>query len=110
MKLIICVVSDNKDAHTLLEELMKKEYRVTKLASTGGFLKKGNTTLLIGVEQQQVDDVIQVIGNICQSRKQFITPIPPLPGPAEPFLSYPVEVMVGGAAVFVVDVEKSVKF
>jgi len=110
MKLIICVVSDNKDAYRLLEELMKKEYRATKLASTGGFLQKGNTTLLIGVEQQQVDDVLQVIGNICRSRKQVVSPIPPLPGPADSFVSCPVEVMAGGATVFVVDVEKSVKF
>lgn len=108
MKLIVCVVAD-KDSHDLLEELVNKGYRATKLASTGGFLKEGNTTLLIGVEDENVDNVISIIDRICKVRKQMITPISPLPGPAESYMSYPVEVPTGGATVFVLDVEKYLK-
>lgn len=108
MKLLISIVA-NKDAPNLLEELMKKEYRTTKLASTGGFLKQGNTTLLIGVEEEQVDEVVEIIRSVCRSRKQLVTPISPLPGPAESFITYPVEVTVGGAAIFIINVEKSIR-
>ena len=54
MKLIIAIVQD-EDAPGLIEDLTEEEYRVTKLASTGGFLKSGNTTLLRGVEDEQVE-------------------------------------------------------
>lgn len=108
MKLIVCVVTD-KDSHALLEQLVNKGYRATKLASTGGFLKEGNTTLLIGVDDEMVDNVIYIIETICKVRKQMITPISPLPGPAESFITYPVEVSTGGATVFIIDVEKYLK-
>lgn len=106
MKLVICIVA-NKDTNKLLDALVKKEYRATKLASTGGFLKEGNTTLLMGVESEQVEEVIGIIGRICRSRKQVVAPIST--GLAESFVPYPMEVTVGGATVFVVDIEKSVR-
>lgn len=108
MKLLVCVVTD-KDSHALLEQLVNKGYRATKLASTGGFLKEGNTTLLIGVEDEMVDKVITTIETICQVRKQMITPISPMPGPAESFIPYPVEISIGGATIFIIDVEKYLK-
>ena len=108
IKLVISIVSD-KDASHLLNELVQKGYRTTKLASTGGFLREGNTTMLIGVEKERVDDVISIISTICQSRKQIVTPISSLPGPAEPFAAYPMEITVGGATVFVIDVEQNIK-
>ena len=49
MKMVIAIVQ-NEDAYFLIEALMENEFSVTKLATTGGFLKVGNTTLLIGVE------------------------------------------------------------
>ncbi len=48
---------------------MDKKYRTTKLSSTGGFLKAGNTTLLIGVEDEKVDEVIKIIEEECISKK-----------------------------------------
>jgi len=108
MKLVISVISD-KDGAPLLNELVRKGYRATKLASTGGFLREGNTTMLIGVENEEVDDVVSIISEMCQSRKQIVTPIAALPGPAEPFAAYPLEITVGGATVFVIDVEKNIK-
>jgi len=108
MKLVISIVSD-KDAHPLLETLIQKGHRATKLSSTGGFLREGNTTLFMGVEKEKVDEVISIISNVCQSRQQFVTPISPLPGPAESYVPLPIEVTVGGATVFVLDVEKNLK-
>lgn len=109
MKLIVAVVQD-KDSVRLVEALVEKGYRSTKLASTGGFLKAGNTTLLIGVEDKHVQPVVNIIKDICHSREQLITPMAPVGGNSvESYVPYPVEVLVGGATVFVLDVEKFVR-
>ncbi len=106
MKMIIAIVQD-KDSVRLLERLMTDSYRVTKLASSGGFLKAGNTTLLIGVEEEHVPNVIGIIKETCHSREQLVTPMSPVgTSGTESFLPYPVEVIVGGATIFVIDVEE----
>lgn len=105
MKLVIAVVQD-KDAVRLLESLVEKGFRATKLASTGGFLKEGNTTLLLGVDDGQANEVVSIIKRTCQSREQLVTPLTPVGGPVDSYVPYPVEVMVGGAAVFVLAVER----
>ncbi|QSQ08568.1 putative protein YaaQ [Koleobacter methoxysyntrophicus] len=104
MKLIIAVIQD-KDAPKLIEELMENNFGVTKMASTGGFLKSGNTTLMIGVEDEKVDDVISIIDKKCKSRKQVVAPLP-LGGPGDSYVPYPIEVNVGGATIFVLNVER----
>lgn len=108
MKLVIAIVHD-EDAKSLLEDLTKSEFRVTKLASTGGFLKAGNTTVLVGVEDDEIDRVKEIIGENCQSRKEMVTSPAPVSGTTGVFIPYPVEVTVGGATVFVVDVEEYLK-
>ena len=109
MKLIVAVVQD-KDSVRLVEALVEKGYRSTKLASTGGFLKSGNTTLLIGVEEKSVQPVVDSIKEICHSREQLITPMAPVgSNSVESYMPYPIEVLVGGATVFVLDVEKFVR-
>ena len=105
MKLIIAVIQD-KDSHRLVEALVEKNYRSTKLASTGGFLREGNTTLLIGVDDSKVGDVVSIIKKTCQSREQLVTPLTPVGGPVDSYVPYPVEVLVGGATIFVLDVER----
>jgi len=105
MKLVIAIVQDD-DASELVEELMKNKIGVTKLASTGGFLKSGNTTLLIGIEKEKVDDVIKIIEDLCKSRKTITTAASPTTWIAGSYMSYPIEVNVGGATIFVVDVDK----
>ncbi len=108
MKLVISIVND-EDVHHLIDDLTKNEFRVTKLATTGGFLKSGNTTLLIGVEDEQVDDVLKIIEDNCKTRKQMVTSPTPISGTAEVFIPYPMEIKVGGATVFVIDIEKYLK-
>jgi uncharacterized protein YaaQ len=110
MKLLIAVVQD-KDSIRLIESLVDNGYRSTKLASTGGFLKAGNTTLLIGVEDEEIPKVMDIIKEICQAREQLVTPMAPVGSNAvESYVPYPIEVLVGGATIFVVDVEKFVRF
>lgn len=108
MKLIIAIVQDD-DAVELIEDLMGLGFRVTKLATTGGFLKSGNTTLMIGVEQEKVDIVISKIEDVCKTREQIITTPSPVAGLTDVYVPSPVEVEVGGATIFVVDVDKFIK-
>lgn len=107
MKLIIAIVQD-KDVPRLTEEIVKAGFSATKLASTGGFLREGNSTFFIGVEEDQVEKVLDVIRRTCRSREQIITPMTPV-GPGESYVPYPVGVMVGGATVFIVSVDRFVK-
>lgn len=108
MKLIIAIVQDD-DAGELIDILTDTGFRVTKLATTGGFLKAGNTTLMIGVEIEKVDEVLNVIEEVCKTRDQVITSPSPVAGSTGVYVPYPVEVEVGGATVFVVDVDKFIK-
>lgn len=105
MKLVIAVVQDD-DAADLVDILNEANYRVTKLATTGGFLKSGNTTLMIGVEKERVDEVIKIIEEVCKTRKQIVTSPSPVAGSTGVYVPYPIEVQVGGATVFVVDVDR----
>lgn len=108
MKLIIAIVQDD-DAGELIDILTDTGFRVTKLATTGGFLKAGNTTLMIGVELEKVDEILKVIEDVCKTRDQVITSPSPVAGSTGVYVPYPVEVEVGGATVFVVDVDKFIK-
>ncbi|EJP6474015.1 cyclic-di-AMP receptor [Clostridium botulinum] len=108
MKLVIAIVQDD-DASDLIDEITEDGFRVTKLATTGGFLKAGNTTLMIGVEEKDVNRLIKKIEDICKTRNQIVTSASPVTGTAGMYVSYPIEVEVGGATIFVVDVDKFVR-
>ena len=105
MKLVTAIVH-NEDAAALTDALLEKEYRATRVNSSGGFLKQGNATILVGVEDDQVDAVLELISANCHARKQFVNPMPPIMEPGEFYMPYPVEVEVGGATVFVIPVER----
>ena len=105
MKLIIAIVQD-EDASRLMSTLLNEGYRVTKLATTGGFLRAGNTTLLLGVEDDKYDGAIEIIEKVCKSRKQIATSPSTMSGSPGVYVPYPIEVVVGGATVFVMNVEK----
>jgi len=105
MKLVIAIIH-SEDATSLVDALTDKEYRVTRLHSSGGFLKQANSTVMLGVEEGQVEDVLGVIRETCHARSQYINPMPPLMEPGEFYMPYPVEVTFGGATVFVMDVAR----
>ena len=105
MKLIIAIVHSD-DAQAVITEISRAGFSATKLSTTGGFMRAGNTTLLIGVEDTQVDEVIALIGKKAHSHKQVVSAPAASEGAVK---SVPLEVKVGGATVFVVDVDKFVK-
>ncbi len=109
MQLIFAVVQD-KDVARLSERLVKAGMRATKLASTGGFLRAGNTTFMIGVDDSRVEETLSHIKQSCRSRDQLVTPLTPLGNQVESFVSYPVSVQVGGATVFIVQVDRFEQF
>lgn len=105
MRLIIAIVQD-EDSGKLVDKLMKNQFGVTKLASTGGFLKSGNTTLIVGAEKEKVDAAIEIIRETCSPRKRITTTPAPTTWATGVYTPYSVEVEVGGATVFVVNVEQ----
>ncbi len=109
MKLILAVIQD-QDSNKLMNALVNNNFRATKLASTGGFLKSGNTTFMIGTEDIRVDRALQIIKENCKSRDQLVAPISPMGGNADSYVPYPVEVEVGGATVFVLPIENFQQF
>ena len=103
MKLVYAIVHSD-DAYAVNKGLSSAGIRATKLASTGGFLSKGNTTFMICCDNAQVDTVIEVCKQYSQKRKKTV--------PASAVLerdyanAEPVEVTIGGATIFVTDIER----
>lgn len=108
MKLLIAIVHDD-DSAKVMAELNKQGFRVTRMCSSGGFLKAGNTTLMIGVDDEGVEKVLSVIESKSKTRKETVNSAMTSAG-ALGYMSYPIEVTVGGATVFVLDVDRFVKF
>ncbi len=107
MKLVIGIVN-GEDAANLLDEITKAGFRATKLSTSGGFLKMGNVTVLIGVEEEKVEELLDIFRNCCSRRTQMVSAVPPYMG--EGFISStPVEITIGGATLFVLDVENFIK-
>jgi uncharacterized protein YaaQ len=105
VKLVVAIVHSD-DAGPCTKALTDSGFDCTRLNTSGGFLQKGNATLLVGVSDEQVDDVIDVLRRRARGRAEYINPLPPIAEPAEFFVPFPVEVEVGGATVFVLDVAR----
>ncbi|MDR0921654.1 MAG: cyclic-di-AMP receptor [Lactobacillales bacterium] len=104
MKMIMAIVQD-KDSNRLANKLIDADIRATKLSSTGGFLKSGNSTFIIGIEDKRIEEALKLIEETCQSRKQYVSSPITLDISLDGQVPYPVEVEVGGATVFVLPVE-----
>ncbi|MBQ7992394.1 MAG: cyclic-di-AMP receptor [Solobacterium sp.] len=106
MKLILAIVS-NDDAPAVSTALTKNNFYITRLATTGGFLRAGNTTIIVGTEDEKVDKVIELIGSEAKRRTEIV------PSTASydigRYASFPVEVQIGGATIFVLDVDQFMK-
>ena len=105
MKLVVTIVH-SEDASGLVEALLRKDYRATRLQSSGGFLKESNATIILGVEDDGTDAALEIIRETCHARTQVVNPMPPIMEPGEFFMPYTLEVEVGGATVFVLPVER----
>jgi uncharacterized protein YaaQ len=104
VKLVVAVVQ-GEDAERTVVALNDAGFGSTRVASTGGFLRQGNVTLLIGVDDSQVAEAVGIIRRNCHERARYMTAVPPIAGPGELLMANPVEVQVGGATVFVVPVD-----
>jgi uncharacterized protein YaaQ len=109
MKLVMSIVQSD-DAGRLVDALTAAGYRATTISTTGGFLRQGNATIFVGTEDDQVPQVLKLIQENCHTRRQFVNPLPPVMEPGEMYMPTPVDVQVGGATVFVLDVAQFEQF
>ena len=108
MKLIFAIVQ-NDDSKRLIRTLVQHRISVTRISTTGGFLHGGNTTLMIGVEKEKLDETLEIIKSKSSTRKEFMVIPSTLPGYVDSSPT-PVQVTLGGATVFIVDVEQFYRF
>ena len=103
MKLVYAIVrNDNED--DVISQLTQQHYSVT---TTGGFLKKGNTTLMIGAEDDKVQEVIDIIKQECGQHQKLTVNMPYISGTTMVnYATMPMNVEVGGATIFVIDVDR----
>lgn len=105
MKLVTAIIQD-EDLPNLLDGLTKTGFRSTVISSTGGFLRSGNSTVLVGVDDHQVGRVVSQIRERCRTRTQMMNPYSPALEPGLLYMPPQVEVEVGGAVIFVQQVER----
>ena len=106
MKLIIAIMN-SEDKTNVQDRMLKEGYKVTSMASTGVFLMRGNITFLIGVEDDQVDHALNILQECGRRRTQVVNT---MPDAAEASMVFPMEATLGGATVFVLDVDRFEKY
>jgi len=102
---LIIIIAAADDADRLLERITAAGHPATKISSTGGFLRRGNATILSGVDAGAVDEVLAMVHAECEAREEYV-PVNTLPFPGSLPPSQPLQVRVGGAIVFVLDVQQ----
>lgn len=106
MKLVIAIVQ-KEDSNDLQRAFVQNDFRATKLATSGGFLSQGNTTFLVGCDDDKVDDVLKIIQEQSRAREEIATPHMVSTGYE---ITQPLKVTVGGATCFVVPVDEFKRF
>ena len=106
---LLFLIIQNEDADILTRRLNNAGVRVTRLNTVGGFLSRGNVTCLVGVREDEVERVLEIVRKTCHTRKRYINPVPSSAEPA--YLagstpSFPLEVIVGGATAFMIPVSQ----
>lgn len=109
MKLVFCVVH-GRDKARLSDDLVSSGFKFTVVGSSGGFLREGNATFLIGVEEEMIDQLKEVIARNCKLRDQTVNVMPFDANPGAGILPNPVSVPVGGAVAFVIPVDEFCRF
>ena len=109
MKLLISIIQQ-EDMRELLDQLLSKGFKVTKLKSIGGFLEVSNIVLLMAVEDEKVNECLDIIKEHAHSRDRYVETLPFNLIEGISGFSLPVKVTVGGAQVFILDIEKNIKF
>lgn len=110
MKLMYIIVRQDNEAD-VEDSLIKEGFRITKLATSGGFLRRGNTTLFSCVQDNDVDKAINIIKNECGKRQKIQVEMPiNLPSTAINYTTIPTTIEIGGATIIVTDVYKFEQF
>jgi uncharacterized protein YaaQ len=107
MKLILAVIQ-NEDEDALTDAMEIEGFSVTRIGSSGGFLRASNVTLMTAIEDSQVDRVLALLGKHCKQRTKHLHPWVPSLEARERFLGA-IPVQVGGAAVFILNLERTEK-
>ena len=105
MKLIVAIIQID-DVASVIRHLAKSGFSSTKLTSTGGFLKEGNVTIIVGVEKERLEEAIEIISKYSHSRVKSVT----APSFSDMRDASAADVTVGGATVFVLDCEQFLRF
>jgi uncharacterized protein YaaQ len=105
-KLVITIVQA-EDVDQLTAALRDEGFSSTKISSTGGFLRRGNATLMIGIEEERVPAVVNIIRRTCHTRTHLANPY--LFMEPECYMTEPIEVQVGGAVIFVLSVDRMLR-
>lgn len=103
MKLIYAIVN-NDDSHGVLDAITEAGFQATKLATTGGFLRAGNTTFMLAVDDAKVDECVEVIKAHSRKRTQIMPTTPLIAGSA--YTSFPAEISIGGATIIVTNIDR----
>jgi uncharacterized protein YaaQ len=109
VKRVVSVVH-SQDAHPLVGALAEREFRATLVSTTGGFLREGNATVLVGTADENVDEVLELIQENCHKRTTYVSAFPTSTMSEGSYATLPIRVEVGGATVFVIDVERFERF
>lgn len=111
MKLLI-IITQKEDSKKLEQALIAKKFQLTRYDSFGGFLQKKNATYIIGVEDEKVSDILDLVKKNCKSKEEIVTP--PVTqtlglGEVVPQVGA-TKIIVGGAIIFIIACEKVIKF
>jgi uncharacterized protein YaaQ len=106
---LVFLIIQSEDADVLTRRLNNAGVRVTRLNTIGGFLSRGNVTCLVGVQEDELGRVMDIVRTTCHTRKRYINPLPSGAEPAHLAMAapaHPLEVIVGGATVFMIPVAR----
>ncbi len=106
---LMFLIIQNEDADILTRRLNNAGVRVTRLNTVGAFLSRGNVTCLVGVQEDEVERVLEVVRKTCHTRKRYINPMPAGAEPTHLSMAapaFPLEVIVGGATIFMIPVSQ----
>ena len=109
MKLVMAIVQE-EDTKKVVEILINEGFKITKLRSTGGFLEIHSTIILSAIEDKLLDHYLSIVKQNCKSRQRFIENLPFNILEGNPAYSLPVKVTVGGAQVFIINLENYKKY
>lgn len=109
MKLVIAIVQDS-DLDDILESLTQSGFIATQIHSAGGFLREPNVTLFIGVDENDVPEVVSIVDANSKARRMFVNPLmPTAPVPESEHFNGDSSSVRVGASVFVVNVERFIR-